>query len=55
MKPLKSTAPPHSILSSAFSYKNASSTDVAATFERVRAEMAKAKPVENVKPIRRTK
>jgi hypothetical protein len=38
MKPLKSSAPRHSILCADFDYTNAASTNVAATFARIRRE-----------------
>jgi hypothetical protein len=38
MKPLRSSAPRHSILCAHFDYTNAASTNIAATFARVRRE-----------------
>ena len=40
MKPLRSSAPAHSILNPARAYTPAAATDLAATFERVRKQQA---------------
>lgn len=40
-KPLKSSAPPTSILSPSFVYVNAAHTDIRARFDKVRREQAK--------------
>lgn len=40
MKALRSSAPAHSLLNPARRYTNAASTNIAATFARIRAEQA---------------
>jgi hypothetical protein len=53
MKPLRSTAPRSSLLHPERPYTNSASTDVAATFARIRAQMAQAKA--KVQPIKEKK
>lgn len=47
--------PNKSILDKSFAYRNSSNTDVAATFKRIRREMAKVKTNANVNvtPLKR--
>lgn len=40
MKPLRSSAPAHSILNPAFDYTDAANTDIAARFRRMQREQA---------------
>jgi hypothetical protein len=53
MKSLRSSAPPHSILSTQFRYTNSGQTNIAATFARARKQMTTAQA--KVTQIRRKK
>lgn len=56
MKPLISKRPIGSILNPAFEYKTAAQTDVAATFRRIRRQMAEQdKLPQNVRAMRKAK
>lgn len=52
MKPLRSEAPPTSILSPRFKYTSAAATDIRATFERLQ-QKAEQQQAANVRPIKR--